>query len=48
MKYIIIFYVVTILCIAYGMWTAPQMDENTGRTIKPGRKLSDLFKRNKK
>jgi hypothetical protein len=36
-----------VLLIAYGMYTAPTMDEDTGRIIKPGKKLSDLFKRNK-
>ena len=33
--------------IAYHMWTAPMMDERTGRIIKEGRKLSDLFKKKK-
>jgi hypothetical protein len=36
-----------------GLWTAfeiyraPMMDEKTGRIIKPGKKLSDLFKKKK-
>jgi hypothetical protein len=29
------------------MWRAPMMDENTGRVIKEGRKISDLFKKKK-
>jgi len=31
--------------IAYNMYIAPEMDEETGDIIKPGKKLSDLFKR---
>ena len=33
------------LFIAYHMWTAPTMDEETGRVIKEGKKLSDIFKK---
>ena len=33
--------------IAFEMWRAPMMDEQTGRIIKEGRKLSDLFKKKK-
>ena len=33
--------------IAFEMWRAPTMDEQTGRIIKEGKKLSDLFKKNK-
>jgi len=29
------------------MWKAPMMDEETGRIIKPEKKLSDLFKKKK-
>ena len=35
------------LFIAYHIWAAPMMDERTGRIIKEGRKLSDLFKKKK-
>lgn len=37
--------------VVVGLWTtyeiyrAPLMDEKTGRIIKPGRKLSDLWKK---
>lgn len=47
MHYVLIVLLVMVLLIAYGMYTAPEMDEDTGRIIKPGKKLSDLFKRNK-
>lgn len=30
---------------AYEMWRAPMIDEQTGRIIKPTKKLKDLFKR---
>jgi hypothetical protein len=33
------------LFIAYHMWKAPLMDEKTGRIIKEGKKLSDIFKK---
>ena len=29
------------LFIAYHMWTAPMMDEQTGKVVKKGKKLSD-------
>jgi hypothetical protein len=34
--------------IAYEIWRAPMMNEETGEIIEPTKKLSDLFKRNKK
>jgi hypothetical protein len=37
--------VVSGLYIAFEMWRAPMMDEQTGRIIKDGKKLSDLFKK---
>lgn len=37
--------VVSGLYIAFEMWRAPMMDEQTGRIIKEGKKLSDLFKK---
>ena len=33
------------LFIAFEMWRAPMMDEQTGKIIKEGKKLSDLFKK---
>jgi hypothetical protein len=35
------------LFIAFEMWRAPMMDEQTGKIIKEGRKISDLFKKKK-
>jgi hypothetical protein len=34
--------------LCFEFWRAPMMDENTGRILKPGKKLSDLFKKKKK
>jgi hypothetical protein len=34
--------------LSFEFWRAPMMDENTGRILKPGKKLSDLFKKKKK
>ena len=48
MKYYLIGLVFSFLVIAYGIYTAPMMDETTGRIIKPGKRLRDLFKRNRK
>jgi hypothetical protein len=44
MIYFIIGIIGTILWMAYEMYTAPYLDDN-GRIIKPGNKLSDLFKK---
>ncbi len=47
------FFYIGISMIVVGLWTAfeiyraPMMDEKTGRIIKPGKKLSDLFKKKK-
>jgi hypothetical protein len=47
------FFYIGIGMIVVGLWTAfeiyraPMMDENTGRILKPGKKLSDLFKKKK-
>lgn len=48
MLYVLGVLVIMILWMAYSMWSAPEMDEDTGRIIKPGKKFGDLFKRNKK
>ena len=42
-----LFMIASGLFIAFEMWRAPMMDENTGRVIKEGRKISDLFKKRK-
>ena len=44
MIYFLIGIVGTILWMAYEMYTAPYMDDD-GRIIKPGNKLSDIFKK---
>jgi len=33
------------LWIAFEMWRAPMMDEETGKIIKPGKKISDLWRK---
>lgn len=48
MLYVLGVIVIMVLIIAYGMWSAPEMDEDTGRIIKPGKTFWDLFKPNKK
>jgi hypothetical protein len=40
-------FIVCGLFIAYHMYIAPTMDEQTGRITKEGNKLSDLFKKKK-
>ena len=40
----IYFFIGTTLWMLYEMYTAPKMDDN-GIIIKPGNKLSDLFKK---
>lgn len=37
--------ILSALLIAYLMYSAPEMDETTGRITKPGKKLTDLFKK---
>lgn len=46
MKFIGLFMVMTGLWIAFEMYRAPMMDES-GRVIKPGKKLRDLWKQKK-
>ncbi len=46
MKYLIIVVIITTLWMAYEIWRAPMMDES-GRIIKPGKKLSNLWKKKK-
>lgn len=45
--YFTIFMIVVFIWIAFEIYQAPMMDEQTGRIIKPGKKLSDLFKKSK-
>ena len=33
------------LWIGFEMWRAPMMDEETGKIIKPGKKISDLWRK---
>jgi hypothetical protein len=35
------------LWIAFEIWRAPMMDEQTGKITKEGKKLKDLFKKKK-
>ena len=45
--------ILALILIFIGFWTAfeiyraPMMDEQTGRIIKPGKKLSDLWRKRK-
>lgn len=43
-KFWLLFVVVSFVYIAFEMYTAPQMDEY-GRVTKPGKKLSDLWRK---
>lgn len=45
MIYFIIGIVGSFIWIAFEMWRAPMMDEKTGRIIKPGKKISDLWRK---
>jgi hypothetical protein len=46
MKYILLIASITTLWMAYEIWRAPMMDES-GKVLKPGKKLSDLWKKKK-
>lgn len=51
MKIFLIIMLVLWIWLSFEFWRAPLMEETEDgglRTIKPGKKLSDLFKRNKK
>jgi hypothetical protein len=39
--------IITGLWIGFEIYRAPMMDENTGRILKPGKKLSDLWRKRK-
>lgn len=45
MIYFIIGIIGTFLWIAFEFYRAPMMDENTGEVIKPGKKLSDIWRK---
>lgn len=50
MKILLIVILLLFVWIAFEMWRAPMMEETEDgglRTIRPAKKLSDLFKRNK-
>lgn len=47
MEYILIGMSGTFIWIAFEMWRAPHMDEQTGRILRPTKKLKDLFKTKK-
>lgn len=46
MKYLILIVIVAMSWVAYEIWRAPMMDES-GRILKPGKKLKDLWRRKK-
>ena len=45
MKFYLIGLLFSTIWIAYEMYTAPEMDEETGKVIKKGKKLSDLWRK---
>lgn len=45
MNYLLIGFIFSMLWVAFEMWRAPMMDEETGKVIKPGKKFSDLWKK---
>ena len=47
-QYIGVVILVVFCWMCFEFWRAPMMDENTGRILKPAKKLSDLFKKKKK
>ena len=50
MKYVVLFFVVSTIWIAFEMWRAPLIEEtDDGKLItkRPGRKLKDLWQRRK-
>jgi hypothetical protein len=46
MKFVALFLIVSGLWMAFEIYRAPMMDDN-GRITKPGRKISDLWKKKK-
>lgn len=47
MKILLAIFLLSVLTNVYLMYTAPTMDEKTGRIIEPGKRLRDLFRRKK-
>ena len=45
MEYILIGIIGTFIWLVYEYWRAPMMDEQTGKIIKPGKKLRDLWRK---
>ena len=45
MIYFIIGIVGSVIWIGFEMYRAPMMDEQTGNIIKPGKKISDLWRK---
>ena len=39
---------ITFIWLCFEFWRAPMVDEYTGKTLRPAKKLSDLFKKKKK
>jgi len=45
MIYFVIGIIGATIWIGFEMWRAPMMDERTGKVIKPGKKISDLWRK---
>ena len=45
MKIIIGFVILIVLWISFEMWRAPMMDEETGKILRPAKKLKDLWRK---
>lgn len=45
--YILIGVLGTFIWVTFEIWRAPHMDEQTGRILKPTKKINDLFKKKK-
>lgn len=47
MKILLTIFLLSLLTNIYLMYTAPTMDEKTGRITEPGKQLRDLFRKKK-
>ncbi len=45
MKYVALCLIISGFWIAFEIWRAPMMEEETGRIVKPGKKLKDLWRK---
>lgn len=45
MKLVALLMFISGIWIAFEIWRAPMMEEETGRIIKPGKKLKDLWRK---